>query len=90
MYKFVETNVEIGRIVFFINLIEIRRFIRNMSENIMFFEHGKDVHWHSVFGTVLNNSRSLIWSCPGAKTMIEKKVNKYEKMIIWEYEIIIT
>ena len=37
-----------------------------------FFEHGKDAHRNSVPGTVLNNSKSLIWSHSGAKTLIEK------------------
>ena len=37
-----------------------------------FFGHGKDVHRNSVPGTVLNNSKSLIWSQIAAKTTIEK------------------
>ena len=37
-----------------------------------FFEHGKDAHRNSVPGTILNNSKSLIWSQIGAKTTIEK------------------
>ena len=39
---------------------------------ILFFEHGKDARRNSVPGTVLNNSKSLIWSQIGAKTTIEK------------------
>ena len=34
-----------------------------------FFEHGKDAHRNSVPGTVLNNSKSLIWSQVGATTI---------------------
>ena len=34
-----------------------------------FFEHGKDAHRNSVPGTVLNNSKSLIWSQIGANTI---------------------
>ncbi len=37
-----------------------------------FFEHGKDVHRNSVPGTVLNNSKSLIWNLIGAKVIIGK------------------
>ena len=37
-----------------------------------FFEHRKDARRNSVPGTVLNNSKSLIWSHSEAKTMIEK------------------
>ena len=37
-----------------------------------FFEHGKDARRNSVPGTVLNNSKSLIWSQTKAKTTIEQ------------------
>ena len=37
-----------------------------------FFEQGKDAHRNSVPGTVLNNSKSLIWNQIGAKTIIGK------------------
>ena len=37
-----------------------------------FFEHRKDARRISVPRTVLNNSKSLIWSHSEAKTMIEK------------------
>ena len=37
-----------------------------------FFEHEKDAHRNSVPGTVLNNSKSLIWNQIGAKTIIGK------------------
>ena len=47
-----------------------------------FFEHGKDAHRNSVPGTVLNNSKSLIWSQIGAKTTIDKSVNKLYIVLI--------
>ena len=36
------------------------------------FQHRKDARRNSVPETVLNNSKSLIWSHSGAKTLIEK------------------
>ena len=37
-----------------------------------FFQHRKDVRRNSVPKTVLNNSKSVLWSHSGAKTLIEK------------------
>jgi len=37
-----------------------------------FFEHGKDAYQNSVPKTILDNSKSLIWSHSGATTLIEK------------------
>ena len=46
-----------------------------------FFEHGKDARRNSVPGTVLNNSRSLIWSFWEQKGFLEicEKVQKVLK-----------
>ena len=42
------------------------------SESWLFFQHRKDARLNSVPETVLNNSKSLIWSHSGAKTLIGK------------------
>ena len=47
-------------------------------EKYVFFQHRKDARRNSVPETVLNNSKSLIWSHSGVKTLIEKvSINVY-------------
>ena len=49
--------------------IKLLKSLKIMKISV-FFEHGKDARRNSVPKTILNNSRSSIWSHSGAKTMI--------------------